>query len=429
MPRRLTARVIQDPSDGFRHLPHLQTQEPDLRVSFDVLGGGRVRARMAGPAVPALKGTEHKADLGVRPDEVHGAAARLCARWKERFVDHQPVDDKGRSVRDRQRPFAGAADLSAEPEGELRAVVADLARGGASLLFDTLLRGDDVQAATFRSYLRSALSLEGLRIRFDSDLHVPWPMVGVAPDTDTSSAALPLEALFSRFLGHRHQIEHTGDAYAWIGAPRAPEPLPAVSLNHDLRVGRTTRAAAVADALADGTLCTVRTTYDDLIRDFEKPDLDEQLMYFWCHGEFLGNAPEPAVLAIRLTDGTPFDGHIVRELRARHRHSPFHPLVVLNACHAGVSGASGDRSFLGRMLIEHGAQGVLGPLIAMPQAFAAEYALEFIARYLHTQATAGRIVHDLARHFAARYCNPLGVAYGLHGGMDAHLERIDEGEA
>lgn len=65
----------------------------------------------------------------------------------------------------------------------------------------------------------------------------------------------------------------------------------------------------------------------------------------------------------------------------------------------------------------------------MPQAFAAEYALEFIARYLHTQATAGRIVHDLARHFAARYCNPLGVAYGLHGGMDAHLERIDEGEA
>lgn len=427
MPRSLTARVVQDPSDGFRHLPHLHTRAPDLRVSFDVLGGERIRARMTGPAVPALRGSEHKADLSVRPAEVHGASARLCARWKDRFVDFQPVDDQGRALRDRQRPFATAADLSAEPEHELRTVVGDLARAGTSLLFDTLLRGDDVRTEVFRSYLRTALSLKGLRIRFDSDLHLPWPMLCLEPEVDTSQTSL--QALFARFLGHRHQIEHTGEAYAWIGTPRtAPSP-PAVSLNHDVRVGRTTRADAVAKALADSTLCTVRTTYEDLVRDFEKPDLDEQLMYFWCHGEFLGNAPEPAVLALRLTDGTPFDGHTVRELRARHRHSPFHPLVVLNACHAGVTGAGTDRAFLGRTFIEHGAQGVLGPLIAMPQAFAAEYALEFVTRYLRTGTNAGRIAHDLARHFAARYHNPLGFAYGLHGGMDAHLETTGAGGA
>ncbi|MFI6689515.1 hypothetical protein [Streptomyces sp. NPDC050485] len=427
MPRTLTTRVVQDPSDGFRFLPHLETQPPDLRVSFDVLGGGRIRARMSGTSVPALQGTEHKVDLSSRPDEVNGAAARLCARWKERFVDFQPVDDRGRDLRDRHRPYATAADLSAEPADHLRRIVADLARGGASLLFDTLLRGDDVQTETFRSYLRSALSREGLRVRFDSDLHLPWPMLCTTGESPEFAA--DLDALFARFLGYRHQIEHTGAAYAWIGRPRTPLLLPAVSLNHDPRVGRATRADDVAKALAEDTKCTIRTTYDELVRDFGDPDLDEQLTYFWCHGEFIGNEPEPPVLVLRLKDGIPFDGHIVRELRAAHRHSRFRPLVLLNACHAGISGANADRAFLGRMLIDHGAEGVLGPQIAMPQAFAAEYALEFVTRYLRGEATAGSIANELARHFATRYRNPLGFAYALHSGMDSRLDRASGGEA
>ncbi|MFD3778180.1 CHAT domain-containing protein [Streptomyces sp. NPDC058612] len=422
----MTTRVVQDPSDGFRFLPHLQTEPPDLRVSFDVLGGGRIRARMSGTSVPALKGTEHKADLSAQPDEVHSAAARLCARWKELFVNFQPVDDHGRALRDRRRPYATAADLSAEPEHELLRVVDDLARGGESLLFNTLLRGDDVRTEMFRIYLRSALSQEGLRVRFDSDLHLPWPMLCTAKDPTGSTATL--EATFARFLGHQHQIEHTGDAYAWIGPPVPAPQQPAVSLNHDVRVGRATRADEVAKALAEGTECTVRTTYEDLVRDFGNADLDEQLTYFWCHGEFISNEPEPHVLVLRLTDGTPFDGHTVRELRSCHRHSRFRPLVLLNACHSGITGASTDRSFLGRMLIEHGAQGVLGPHIAMPQAFAAEYALEFVTRYLRGQETAGRIAHELARHFAALYRSPLGFAYGLHGGMDTRLDRTNRGE-
>ncbi|MEU9117098.1 CHAT domain-containing protein [Streptomyces sp. NPDC048483] len=427
MPRSLTTRIVQDPSDGFRFLPHLETAPPDLRISFDVLGGGRIRARMTGTAVPALEGTEHKADLIARPDEVYGAAARLCARWKERFVDFQPVDDRGRALRDRRRPYAVGADLSAEPEAELRTVVADLARGGESLLFDTLLRGDDMRIEMFRTYLRSALSKEGLRVRFDSDLQLPWSML--CTGEEPSASATVLGALFARFLGHRHQIEHTGDAYAWIGPSRTAQRQAAVSLNHDVRVGSVTRADEVAKVLAEGTACTVRTTYDELVRDLGNPHLDEQLMYFWCHGEFLGNEPEPHVLVIRLTDGTPFDGHTVRELRARHRNSCFRPFVLLNACHAGVSGASADRAFLGRMLIEHGAQGVLGPHIAMPQAFAAEYALEFVGRYLRGTSTAGRIAHELARHFADRYRNPLGFAYGLNGGMDSRLELTSGGDA
>jgi len=390
-----------------------------------VLRGDRLRARMSGRAVPTLLGGEHRADLSTRPAEVRAAAARLRGRWKEALVDYQPVDDQGRPLAGRRRPYASSADLSGEPEEELRKVLGELSRSGASVLFDVLLAGDDLRTEQFRRYLGEALAREGLRIRIDSDeLHLPWPMFCLEPD----GAPETLDGLFARFLGHRHQIEHTGDAYPQLGHVSPSRLPPAVSLNHDAAVGPKTRAGDVADVLAEGTRCTVRATYDHLVRDLSQADLDEQLMYFWCHGDFVPNGIEPPYLAIRLTDGRTFDGHTVRECRAPYarRATSFRPFVVLNACYGGISGGDADRAFLGRMLIKHGAQGVLGPQIEMPQMFAAEYALEFITRYLQGGASAGSVSLGLARHFAAKYRNPLGCAYALHCGMDARVERAEE---
>ncbi|MFE7513172.1 CHAT domain-containing protein [Streptomyces sp. NPDC057540] len=439
---------MQNPSDGFRRLPHLETSEPDLRVSFDLIGGDRIRARMSGPALQALHIGEHRADLTAGPREVSAAAARLRGRWKEVLVDHQPADGQGRALRERRRPYSSSADLSREPEEELRKALTELTRSGASLLFDDLLGGDDQPIVWFRTYLSDILSrTEGLRIRFDSDaLHLPWPMLCLEPDD-----AETLDGLFARFLGYRHQIEHTGDAYpsfayqplggaadgrswfrqwrnseaSWFRGWRDRIPMAAVSLNHNPDVGVNSRAREVEAALTKGTRYTERTTYDDLVAALEQQDLDEQLMYFWCHAEFVSNTSEPPRLGIRLSDGRLFDGHTVRELRARYRWVPtsFRPFVVLNTCYGGVPAGDGDRAFLGRRLIEYGARGVLGPQIEMPQMFAAEYALEFVTRFLRGKETAGKISHDLARHFAATYRNPLGCAYALHCGMDARLER------
>ncbi|NUS10443.1 MAG: CHAT domain-containing protein [Streptomyces sp.] len=454
MPTRLPVRVVQDPSHGFRLLPHLETRSPDLRVSFDVVSGDRIRARMSGPALPTLRGGEHKADLPVGAAEVRAAAARLCTRWKQVFVDHRSTDADGLPLPGRPlRPFASAADLSGEPERELRRAVAELARGGASLLFDVLLGGQNERVEIFRTYLAMMLASEGLRIRFDSaELHLPWPMLclkprhlpeppaeasgagGAAPDGGPVGAATrtapDLDALFALFLGHRHQIEHTGDAYLRVRTPVPAAGPPVVSLNHDTFVGQKTLAPQVAAALRDGTEFTPREKYHDLVRDLAEPDFREQLMYFWGHGQFEPNGAEPAQLVIRLTDQIPFDGGTVRELRAEHlRTGSFHPFVFLNACHAAAVSGPADSAALSRALIEHGAQGVLGPQIEMPQAFAAEYALAFVTRYLGggTSATAGALALDLARHFAARYRNPLGFAYALHSGMDTHLPPDTEG--
>jgi len=445
MPTSLPVRVAQNPSNDFRLLPHLETPGPDLRVSFDVLDGDRIRARMSGPALPALRGSEHRADLTTRASEVRAAGARLCRRWKQVFVDYQPTDSDGRPSPDRVlRPYASLADLSTEPEHELVRAVTDLVRSGASVLFDVLLRGDDVRVQTFRAYLAKTLAAEGLRIRFDSsELHLPWPMLCLkrshlpysSTDEASADAVQPREEpkdpppqavreLFPLFLGYRHQIEHTGDSYPNLQQPFRPAQPPSVSLNHDTGVGRKTCAAQVAAALKKGTRLTVREKYHDLVRDLTVADFDEQLMYFWGHGQFDQQGSEPAQLVIRLSDGIPFDGGALHELRADHRRTgTFRPFVFLNACHAGTASGVADHAVLSRALIEHGAQGVLGPQIAMPQVFAAEYALAFVTRYLRggSVATAGAVALDLARHFATRCHNPLGFAYALHSGMDSHV--------
>lgn len=431
MPTELHVHVVQDPSRGFTTLPDRLTSGPDVTVCLDSLGEDRIRARLYGPAVPSLHGTEHRVDLAVRPADVRVAAARLCRQWKEHFVDHQPVDEEGRP----ETPYASLVDLSKRPTAELRDIVEELALCGSELLYGTLLGGSDPRVIRFRRYLTEALGAsEGLRVRFDSDLHLPWPMVclernDVQPyPTDT---ARPF--LFERFLGHRHQIEQTGGAYPWLDGLRDAPDEPAVSLNHDTRVDRQgrTRAAEVVAVLKKNTRFVERKTHRELTQALGRADLCEQLMYFWCHGHFIANGSQPASLALKLTDNKTIDAQTVRDRRRRFGgETPFQPFVVLNACHAGVPEGGGDHKFLSLALIDAGARGVLGPQIEMPQAFAAEYALEFLTRYLNGTETAGRAAHAVARHFADNLHNPLGFAYALHHGMDTHLERaVEEGIA
>lgn len=439
MPRELHVRVVQDPSRGFTTLPDALTRGPDVTVSLDVLGDDRLRARLYGPAVPSLHGTEHRVDLAVHPADVRSAAARLCRMWKEVLVDHRPLTADGRPAPgEPETPYASLVDLRSRPADELATLMEELALAGSELLYGTLLGGTDPRVDRFRSYLTEALAVrEGLRVRFDSDLHLPWPMVCLAPEDLPPEAASPaaatardssttLPALFRRFLGHRHQIEQTGGAYPWLAGLRDAPEVPAVSLNHDTRVDRSgrTRAAEVATLLAKGTRFVERSTWRELVTALGRADLCEQLMYFWCHGRFAADGPQPPSLVLSLTDQKTIDAHTIRDRRRRFGvDHPFQPFVVLNACFAGLPEGSADARFLSRAFVDAGARGVLGPQIEIPQVFAAEYALEFLTRYLHGTQTAGSIALTVARYFADELHNPLGLAYALHHGMDTRLER------
>ncbi|MGI5377852.1 CHAT domain-containing protein [Streptomyces sp. CA-251387] len=429
MGTELQVRIVQDPSSGFTTLPDELTQGPDITVCLDLLAGDRIRARLYGPAVPSLYGTEHRVDLTVRPDEVRSAAARLCRLWKELLVDFRPPAADGRPRADGvAQPYASLVDLRSRPPGELYAIVQELALAGEELLFGTLLGGMDRRVQRFGAYLAQALAGgDGLRVRFDSELYVPWPMMCLPSAAVTSQERdHDLSPLFSRFLGHRHQIEQTGGAYPWLGGRQDPPAVPSVSLNHDPHVDRKgrTKAAEVAAVLAKDTRFVERTTRTEFVQALADDSLDDHLMYFWCHGHFIANGPQAACLALKLSDQTPIDAHTVRDRRRRFGDdSPFQPFVVLNACNAGVPEGSADLAFLGRELIHAGARGVLGPQIEMPQLFAAEYALAFVTRYLRGTETAGAIAHAVARHFSDELHNPLGFTYALHHGMDTRLER------
>ncbi|MCM2389237.1 CHAT domain-containing protein [Streptomyces albipurpureus] len=425
MVRELPVRIIEDPSRGFTLLPRRQVVAPDLVITCDLLGDDRIQLRMYGAAVPLI-GSEHRVVVQRKPAEIRAVAARLRHLWKRELIDLQPLDERGRPIRGRAEfPYACQLDFTKEPQGELFAALDELANQGSYLLFELLLGGGDSKAlGTFREILLSILRGERpLRIRIDSDLFLPWGMLALPRGLPQGEG---VAGLFSRFLGYRHQIEHTSGHYPGArGAfSPAPPPVPVVSLNHDRTIdpGGRTRAGDVAAALAKNTSFTERTTRAELLRALDEGSLNEQLMYFWCHGSFRTDEGQTPCLVVRLTDGGEIDAYTVQGRPLTDEHEPFQPLVLLNACYAGLpSGA--DLAYLGRALIERGARGVIGPQIEMPQLFAAEYALAFVTRYLEGRETAGEIAHSLARHFADEYRNPLGFAYGLHGGMDERLER------
>ncbi|MFI1013818.1 CHAT domain-containing protein [Streptomyces sp. NPDC020965] len=426
MPRELPARILQDPSLGFTRLPRRGAVAPDLVVVFDRYGDDRVQARMYGTALPAI-GSEHRVLLDRRPTEIQGVSSRLRRLWKREFVEFQPLEE-GYEPPGRIRPYASLIDLRDEPERELYDSLEELATQGSHLLFELLLAGEpETPVGLFRAFLMDALAGERpLRIRFDSDLlYVPWAMLALPAGAVPGPSGL--DGLFPRFLGYRHQIEQTCGYHGVLPgpAPRRPPELPVVSLNHDTGIDRQgrTRAHDVADALAKGTVLTERTTRAELLDALERGRLDEQLMYFWCHGNFRTDDGQSPCLVVRLSDGREIDAYTLRGRRPTPGTAdPFQPLVMLNACFAAQpSGA--DLAYLGQALMDRGARGIIGPQIEMPQIFAAEYALGFVTRYLDGRETAGEIAHALARHFADSFRNPLGFAYGLHGGMDERLER------
>ncbi|MET7608155.1 SAV_2336 N-terminal domain-related protein [Streptomyces avermitilis] len=405
------------------------TQSPDITVCFDIVAGEQIRARMYGPSIEPLSIVEHRANLTARPTEVHAASVRLRRLWKEGFVAAPSHEHEGRHAPGgSDYPYSTLVDLRTQPPEKLHEILNKLALAGQQLLFDVLLRGQDPRIEQFRERLAGALSShEGLRVRFDSELHVPWPMLCLrqqdVPQLATDSGPT---ALYRRFLAHRHQIEQTGEAYPPRRIHHEPPDVLSVSLNHDLRMATQglTQAAKVAALLASNTRCVERTTGDELLQALADRRLSEHLMYFWCHGSFVFDGVRPPSLAIRLTDGLPIDAHAVRERRALFKDdSPFQPFIMLNACNTREPSEGSDLVSLGNALIHAGAKGVLAPQIEMPQTFAAEYALQFLTRYMTGHQTAGEAVRAVAQHFADNLHNPLGFTYALHCGMNARIER------
>ncbi|MFF4818599.1 CHAT domain-containing protein [Kitasatospora sp. NPDC001309] len=416
MPRDLQVAVRQNPSADYTRLPRqlgpadglpLKGPAPlDLIVSLRRHGDElHISAFRPGERTPGSR--IHRARLAVSAPALLGKAARLRSVWRDRLIGYNPDPYH-------PYPFATAVDFTPLAEAAER-TVAELAEEGRYFL-EKMFEGGDRSLVQFRDYLNRTLTEHGsLRISFDSDLHLPWPMLAVEghqPDD------------WADFLGHRHQVEQTGAAYPPIQPPSSPRTKPVTSLNTDDQLTGIGRAPEVRKLLEDRSQLTVRTESDRLLEALSAAVLDEDVMYFWCHGQFVANDSPYEQLAVRLSDDRHIDADLVRRHRRRHLDRPdavFRPFVLLNACHTGQSAAA-ELDHLGRALVDLGADGVLGPQLQIPQEFAAEYAFAFLDHYLTGEFTAGEITQQLVRWFAREYRNPLALAYSLHCGIDSILE-------
>ncbi|MFF8247923.1 CHAT domain-containing protein [Streptomyces griseus] len=410
MAHELHSEVVHNPSDDLTQWPGDHGQRPlDLTVVLSVGGDDRVEVIALPHGKRAPRTRVHRAGLQVSGTAIRGQADRLRAQWQA-FVRHQPLDADGMPS---GPPFPFAAGHDLRPcRSTVIPMIEALAEAGAYTL-DRILAGTDNDLVRFREFLLDELSQEDLRISFDSGLSVPWPMLAVRAGGQGAPA----------FLGHRHEIEQTGASYAPFRPPAARS-FPVTSLNADLALGSVGRSEDVAQLLAHHSELTVRTHADELVKSLSDIEFDEDLMYFWCHGAFEEYGAHRTV-GVRLSDDKVIDADLVHQHRdgfRSSRESVFRPFVVLNACHAGVPTATAELEYLGRAFVEHGATGVLGPQIEIPQVFASEYAHTFLDRYLSGTQTAGEICRDLVRHFLDELHNPLALAYLLYCGIDSLLE-------
>ncbi|MFJ6760623.1 hypothetical protein ACIQNK_37100 [Streptomyces sp. NPDC091273] len=354
-------------------------------------------------------------------EEIRTLSARLISRWQE-FVAYQPSLRQGPLD---VKPYTHLADLSGRPAVEVTAQVTELAWEGQYLL-DELLAGDGRELAEVRRRLLEVLGLRDLRIRFDSDLDIPWPLLAVGAGPPATGGP-PGGDPFATFLGHRHQIEAGADAYPtayWYVSGRTR---PTSSIQWDEELTGTPLATDVHKLLDDRTELTERIHGTELLAALNQPVLDEDLMYFFCHGEYARQG-DRTWRNLRLSDPVPIDASMVDRYRKRHTEANardatpclFHPMVLLNVCFAGAPATAGYAG-IAAAFVKHGALGVLAPHIAMPQVFGAEFALRFLTRYVVEGLPAGRAVLETVRWFAAEYRNPLALTYSLVCGLDSRL--------
>lgn len=412
-------RVLHNPSRDFTTLPAEaagnEVAPLDLVVALRRSGTDGLHMTAFRPGERGPRTRLHHAYLDTPVSSVLRRAGRLRTVWRDLFVRHQRVDVDGTAIG--PHILASSADLTPYA-ADAEQLTAELVSEGQYLL-DRLVAGETRELRSFRSYLMGALGEEGLRVSFDSELFLPWPMLAVeAPGG---------EHPFSGFLGFRHQVEQTGAPYPMIQGDKPFRRSPAASLNTDESIAHVGRAPQVRELLEERATLTVRTQSAVLLKALAEAVVDDDVMYFWCHGLFVDDGTRHHHLAVKLSDERCIDADLILRERSRHQDSTeavFRPFVLLNACHTGQAAASPELEHLGRALVDMGASGVLGPQIEIPECFAAEYAYAFLDLYLGSGLTAGEITRTLARRFLLEFANPLALTYSLHCGIDSRLERM-----
>ncbi|MFF7158256.1 CHAT domain-containing protein [Streptomyces sp. NPDC008139] len=424
-PQDADVDVLDDPSWHYSVLPPRAGEQRqgapaatplDLVVSLHRERSDELHITVLAPKERTPNAGIHSARLSTSATGAVNAGARLRSLWRDRLINYESPDEETAPLG--SFPLTEEADLS-----QLTQVAEELTRflvgEGHELLVD-LLDGPGHELTAVRDFLLGKLGgAESLRVTFHSDVHLPWTMMATDPELESDGS-------WNAFLGHRHQVEQTGENHV---APQnewqRKGPRPVTRINTDTLLESVGRAREVHKLLDEQTELTVCTRSDDFLRDLGSPVLDDEVIYFWCHGHFVANGSSQPHLVVRLSDQADIDASLLRHKRRRYERGEgrFTPFILLNACHTGQAAGSTELEHLGKAFVGMGAIGVLGPQIEVPQLFATEYAYAFLELYLTGEHTAGEIALALVRRFATEFHNPLALVYSLHCGIDSSLRK------
>ncbi len=381
-------------------------------------------------------GGQPQGTLTLKRDILETAIIEIQQAWQEHVV--QRSESKPGSNQEQWHPFNSDWNLSADPyaDARLQEVARPLAAAGYRL-FQLLFRLGDEDAKDIGGELEKILSDPGQVITIQSDsLFAPWWLLYTPPqgfESFEEDVSLPVP--WEGFWGYSHLVEHNFKySRKWKPCIRIGNTGITAGVNVDRCLDETfpeapsvTPVIEMFEALADSTI--TRETKLALGSAIKSSDYCDNIVYFGCHGIGVSAASGPAQAQVRLTDRQAIRSTDFVTWLAQ---SPLHtnPVIFINACEAGQ--ISLFYTSIGSVLMENGANCLLGPQIEIPPSFAAAYASAFFRAAIQPEVAlpgnpapvrVGDVFQRLARTWVTQYKNPLGLAMSLYRGLDSHFCR------
>lgn len=406
-----------------------QVRNRTINLLFDV-HGDRISLRAFGSAFPDDGGGGFHGWLTYRTQEIRAAVHSLRETWQHQVIERYEATPG------LEYPYAQQWDLtgSATHPSRWNDVGQRLAREGSNaykLLFDI---GDD-GLQEIGQLLRDALSRDAQIITIHSEhLHVPWSMLYTPQADSPDLEVLDAQWVTSGFWGYSHWVEQClGRSNGHDSRIHLTEGRLRTGMNVDPRLDTEFAnkppyknypcVAPMIEFFKRHSDVEIRETRPQMAASLRPGCQTEQIMYFGCHMKVSGttrnadSALTPAQLV--LSDDDPIRTADVQVWLEGRKLRPG-PIVFANACQGGQL-ATQFYGSIGATLLQSGINCLIGPQVDLPPLFALEYATRFFEVFFERGVRVGDIVRDLARFFADKCENPLGIAISLYRGIDTHI--------
>jgi CHAT domain len=347
------------------------------------------------------------------------------------------------------------ADLIAYARDALKSIVYTLVNNSYVYQIDSTTIPDDVHAATLKAlarlgyylyqkvfyspgngpdaqamgaFLRQLSQQEQLRIQIVAERFIfPWALLYDRDPLDLNNVDP------QGFWGFKHIVEYLPEFSSVTPVNFNPQ----IAVADKLGIGfvfNTTIDTQLKRPIVEsqrsflqalpGVSVTEHPNCQDLYDLLNNTDSPIQLLYFYCHAEsgLPGETGGVAGSKVILSDGTVQLMDL--DIFAPTNRPPLKqaPLVFLNACQsAELSPYLYDG--LVPYLVAKGARGVLGTEVNTPALFAAEFAQEFLKRFVAGGKSLGEILLDLRCEYLTQKHNVMGLVYALYSSGDVIIQR------